>query len=353
MATAPTPTILNGSYGEGAGALLRTALLMSTVTRQAVRIHSIRGATRRPGLSSEDLTFANVLAKCCDAELTGADLRSNDLTFAPRKEISAVHVRASIGDYEKGSVPGNALILLQGLIPALARGGRMSKVILEGETYNPNTLTFDAFEHATLHVHRQQGVVAFPQLEMAGFGFANFGEVGLEVEPSAFLGLKWETRGALVGGNAVIAHSEIPPATVDRGLELLSGLFQARGIRAEVSEHKVPARSPGLHVTCWVEFERGMGTGQATGQRGVKIETVVNAAMESLTNWLDTDATLDPYLADQALLIAALAEEPSVFTTSSVTKRLTTMAWVIKEFLPIHVTLLGLEGHLGHVSVKR
>lgn len=353
MATAQTPTILNGSYGEGAGALFRTALLMSAMTRQPVRIHSIRGATRRPGLSSEDLTYALLLAKTCDAELTGAELRSNDVTFAPRREIHPVHVRASVGDHEKGSVPGNALILLQSLLPALARGGGLSKVILEGETYNPSTLTYDAFEHVTLHLHRHQGLVAFPTLEMAGFGFANYGEVGLEVEPSAYQGLRWESRGPLVGGSAIIAHSEIPPATVERGVEMLETLFQSKGIKADVLAQKVPSRSPGIHVTTWVEFQRGLGTGQATGQRGVKIETVVNAAMDSLTNWLETDATLDPYLADQALLIAALCEEPTVYTTSAITKRLTTMAWVIKEFLPIHVTILGQEGYAGTVTVKR
>ncbi|MBL8048679.1 MAG: hypothetical protein JNJ45_08355 [Chthonomonas sp.] len=353
MATAPTPTILNGSYGEGAGALLRTALLMSAMTRQSVRVHNIRGATRRPGLSSEDLTFTELLAKTCDAELSGAELRSNDLTFAPRRDIHPVHLRASVGDHEKGSVPGNALIILQGLLPALARGGGMSKVILEGETYNPSTLTYDAFEHVTLHLHRQQGVVAFPQLEMAGFGYANYGEVGLEVEPSAFRGIRWDSRGPLVGAGAIIAHSEIQASSIDRGLEALHGHFQSLGIRAEISAQKVNSRSPGVHVTTWVEFERGLGTGQATGQRGVKMETVCQSAISALTNWLDTDATLDPYLADQALLIAALCEEPTTYSTSAVTKRLTTMAWVIKEFLPIHITIMGQEGYGGVVTVKR
>ncbi|MCE9559249.1 MAG: hypothetical protein K8R88_09880 [Armatimonadetes bacterium] len=129
------PVVINGSHGEGGGALLRCALTVSCLTQQPVRVHNIRGSTRRAGLSSEDLTFLKILAQTCDAEVTGDELKGNDLTFAPTKPIKAVRARASVGEHEKGSVPGNALVILSSLLPVLARGNAYSKVIIEGESF--------------------------------------------------------------------------------------------------------------------------------------------------------------------------------------------------------------------------
>ncbi|MCE9559250.1 MAG: hypothetical protein K8R88_09885 [Armatimonadetes bacterium] len=83
------------------------------------------------------------------------------------------------------------------------------------------------------------------------------------------------------------------------------------------------------------------------------MESIMNSAFENLLPWLKSEATVDPFLADQLLIPAAFAEEPSIFTTSNVTARLQTMAWVIKEFLPIHITILGREGEPGTIKVSR
>lgn len=353
MSPASTPLFLNGSHGEGGAALFRTALVMSALTQQPVRIHNVRGGTRRPGLSSEDLTFVDLLAKSVRATVTGAELSGNDLTFEPQSEPQRLQVRTSVGTHEKGTAYGNALIILSSLLPVLARTGAMSKVIVEGETYNPNTLTFDAFERASLALHRMQGVVAHPHLELAGFGAGNYGEVSLEIEPSALQGFRWASRGALLGVQAVLAHSGIPSATVERGASHVSSLLQSAGLKADVSVVAVPSKGPGLHLTCIAEFERGLGVGQAAGQRGTRIETVGAAAVENLLVWLKSEATLDAYLADQALIMAAFSDSETHFTTNAITSRLMTMAWVIKEFVPIHVTILGTLGEPGTVTIHR
>ncbi len=68
---------------------------------------------------------------------------------------------------------------------------------------------------------------------------------------------------------------------------------------------------------------------------------------------MKTDATVDPYLADQLLLAAISAEGETTFKTSSLTQRFLTMAWVIKQFVPIHITVKGKEGDPGLVTIKR
>lgn len=347
-----TPMVLNGSHGEGGGALLRTALAVAALVQQPVRIHNIRGATRKPGISSEDLTFIRAIEASCFAELVGDSLGSTDLTMVPRRAARAINMRLDVREHEKGNVPGNALILAESLLPVLARAGAYSKLIIHGETYNPNTLTYEAFERVTLAAHRRQGLYAYSTQPLAGFGYAGYGEVGLEIEPSVLAPLDWSRRGKLKGLYAAVTTAELQPTVAERGLQHLAAQFESVGLSAEVEHVQVASRGPGAFVTIWGEYENGYGCSTAMGARGVRMERVVEQAFEPFHAWLRSDATTDPNLADQLLLPAALVDGATVYTTSRITQRLVTMAWVIKQFLPIHITILGREGEPGTVKIS-
>ena len=167
--------VINGSQGEGGGALFRTALALSVLTQTPVRVHHIRGGTRRPGITSEDLTFVRMMESVCSPELDGDDLGSEELTFAPTHSPRPLRGVFDVQEHEKGQIPGNALMLAESALPVLARTGAYSVFGVHGETYNPNTLTFDAFSLATLKLHAKQGIVGFAAQAKAGFGFAGRG----------------------------------------------------------------------------------------------------------------------------------------------------------------------------------
>lgn len=352
MAVSANPITLNGSHGEGGSFLLRTALAMAALTQQPLKINNIRGATRKPGITSEDLTFIRALSKICGADCEGDELESIALSFNPKHAARRIVDTLDIQEHEKGNIPGNALIVLHALLPVLAKAGAISRVTVKGETYNPNTLTFDAFERVTLAVHRKQGIYAYPQLIHAGYGYGGRGEVSLEIEPSALNGIDWTRRGALKGVTVVIASSDVPPDIMERGSKQAQKLLDEVGVKAEVDCIEVPSFAPGVFVTFIGEFESGMGSAGAMGARGLRMEVVVNRCFNDFMEWYKTDASVDPYLADQILLPAALAEGETAFTTSLVTQRLQTTTWVIKQFLPIHITLHGQIGEPGTVKVN-
>jgi RNA 3'-terminal phosphate cyclase (ATP) len=308
---------------------------------------------RRPGLNAEDLTFLTALAVSCHAEVSGDEIGSSEVTFAPRRHPKALNQRFDIASHEKGSVPGSALVVLASLMPVLARTGALSRVTVLGETFNNNTVSYDPFERSTLAVLRRQGLYAFPSLTMAGFGPGSRGEVTVEVEPSALEPLQWDARGRLLACRGVVSMADLPSEIGERGIDRLHGLCAAHGLSGEFETVQVPSRSPGVFVTVWAEFERGAGCGSALGQRGVRMEQVADSAFRAFLEWHSTDATLDPFLADQALVTAALAEGRSEFTTPKVTRRLVTMAWVVKQFMPCHLTIHGHEGGPGHIVIER
>ena len=347
------PVVINGAHGEGGGALLRTALAMSALTQQALRVNNVRGAMRRKGLNSEDLTFLQVLAASTLANVVGDELESELLVFEPQSAPRKVDGTFDVGSHEKGVVPGSAVVIAESLLPVLSRCGAFSRLTLSGESHGSGTLGLDAWQRVTLAAHREQGVCAFPNLEWAGFGFGSKGQITVEFEPSMPAAIAWAERGGLRTLGAVLTLADVAPDVGVRGAKRLSQHFAERGLEVEVSVVDVRSRTPGVSVTLWAEFEHGAGSGTALGQRGLRMELVVDQAVRNFDEWFSTEATVDLFLADQLLPIAALAEGRTVYTTPKVTRRLVTMAWVIKQFMPVHITIKGGEGYPGTVTVER
>jgi RNA 3'-terminal phosphate cyclase (ATP) len=75
---------VDGSYGEGGGQILRTALALAALTGVPVRIERIRARRAKPGLRPQHLTAVQAVARVCQAEVTGLHLGSRALTFRPR-----------------------------------------------------------------------------------------------------------------------------------------------------------------------------------------------------------------------------------------------------------------------------
>jgi RNA 3'-terminal phosphate cyclase (ATP) len=75
---------VDGSYGEGGGQILRTALALAALTGVPVRIERIRARRSQPGLRPQHLTAVQAVARVCQAEVTGVHLGSQALTFRPR-----------------------------------------------------------------------------------------------------------------------------------------------------------------------------------------------------------------------------------------------------------------------------
>jgi RNA 3'-terminal phosphate cyclase len=88
------------------------------------------------------------------------------------------------------------------------------------------------------------------------------------------------------------------------------------------------------------------------GVRGKRAERVADEAANSLFLFLDSEAALDHYLADQILIYLTITPGEHRFTTSKITQHLLTNTWVIEKFLPVRFEVDGGIGEAGTV-VKR
>lgn len=352
MTAAANAIVLNGSHGEGGSALLRTAVAMSVLTQQPLRVHGIRGATRRPGLTSEDLSYVRTLGKLCMAEIEGDEAGGESLRLEPAHAIRPLTLDVDTQHQDAGEQPGHAAVIGAALVPVLARAAAYSDFSVFGETHSAGALNADSFELGTCWIHRAQGLYVFPSVRQAGYGYGSRGRLGIEVEPSHLEPLRWETRGELQEIICRITVSGLSDNIVQRGKSYAQKLGDELKlpVRAEVMTPN--ASDPGAFVVVAAHCERGCATASAMGAKGVRIESLIKRCFEEIQNWLSGSETVDPFLADQILLPAVLAYGSTIYKTSSVTRRLITMAWVIKQFMPVQITILGREGEPGTVTVN-
>ena len=132
--------------GEGGGQILRTALTLSLLTGRPFRIVKVRANRDKPGLRPQHLTAVQAAAELGDAEVSGAEVGSRDLTFRPGpytpRDLS----------FDIGTAGSTALVLQTLHLPLALRADRPVRLTLTGGTFNATAPSFPFLE-ATWRAH--------------------------------------------------------------------------------------------------------------------------------------------------------------------------------------------------------
>jgi RNA 3'-terminal phosphate cyclase (ATP) len=344
--------VLDGSYGEGGGTLVRTALAMSAITQQPVAINQVRAGTRYPGADVEDLALISALEQITGAEPAEIYQGSDKISFTPKHASRSFD--GSVGGIKVESRRrANALILLNTIHSVLVHTGSFSETSAEGETFGNNTLSYDSFSECTLEALKKLGAYAQSTLKEAAFGRESNGLVSLEVEPSFIAGVDWAERGQLEEVTAYVSYSHLTEAIPQRAASHLITLARQAKLKMNIELQKVSAPSPGIHVSICARYERGFGSGSMMGTRGVRVEAVAASAFDQLFDYIQSKAAIDSYLADQLLLFGVFAHDSVTFSVSNISQRLLTAIWVVKQFMPIRISVTGEEGFAGLIKITK
>jgi RNA 3'-terminal phosphate cyclase (ATP) len=331
---------LDGSYGEGGGQILRTALSLAALTGAPVRIERIRAGRAKPGLRPQHLTAVQAVARVSQAEVTGADLGSQELTFRPGSPQGG---RYLFDVAAKTRSAGAVSLIAQALLAPLLKAGTPATVILRGGTHVPWSPPAHYLSHVFLPALAALGAEVKLTLERWGWYPQGGGEMRLDIRPAPTLaGVEWRTPALTPPFQALSAAANLPEHVARR---------QAARVTARLGEEVpvtiVPAggRDPGSLVFIW-----GPQAGfAALGARGKPAERVADEAADVYLAFRASGAALDRHLADQILLYLALAKGPSAFTTEAVTSHLITNVWVIEQFLGPTFQVKGGLGERGEV----
>jgi RNA 3'-terminal phosphate cyclase (ATP) len=331
---------LDGSYGEGGGQILRTALSLAALTGTPVRIERIRAGRPKPGLRPQHLTAVQALAQVAQAEVTGAQLGSQELSFRPRAPKGG---RYLFDVAAKTGSAGSVTLIAQALLPPLLRAGNPTTLILRGGTHVPWSPPAHYLSHVFLPALALMGAEAQLTLERWGWYPKGGGEVRLNIQPARTLtGIEWRLPAASAAFRALSASARLPEHVAQRQAARLEARL---GPAVPVEIIRVDGRDPGSLVCLW-----GPRAGfSALGARGKPAEQVADEAADAFLAFQESGAALDRHLADQILIYLALAGGPSTLTTEAVTSHLITNAWVIEQFLGPTFEVRGDLGQKGEV----
>lgn len=323
---------IDGSYGEGGGQVLRTALSLAAITGKSIRINSIRANRSKPGLAAQHLTAVRAAAATCQAKVHGDALGSTTLEFIPSSNPQAGEYTFDVTEARQGGSAGAVTLVLQTILMPLALAPTDSQVTLRGGTHVPFSPSITYIEQVYLPMLSCMGVQASVNLNAWGWYPQGGGEVHLQVTSSNLSGLDLLARGELrqVRGLAVV--TELPAHIPQRMASRAENLLQQANLPAFVQPLRAKGIAPGAGIFLTAEYEHSRAGFGAIGRVGLAAEKVAAIACEELVDFHNTGAPVDVHLADQLLLPTALGTQPSQYRVAEISTHLTTNAWVIEQF---------------------
>ncbi|MDH7592967.1 MAG: RNA 3'-terminal phosphate cyclase [Methanomicrobiales archaeon] len=314
---------IDGSRLEGGGQIVRTAVALSALTSEPVRIVSIRAKRPVKGLAAQHLAAVKAVAMSCDAVCTGLSVGSGALVFEPGK-LKYREISLDIG------TAGSISLVLQAWLPVgLAAGGTIR---IAGGTEVEHSPTIDYMDAVLFGVLRRCGAEASLKVNARGYYPEGGGEVVLRTGASALTPIAPQR---VEGGTVSIVSctQNLPDHVAARQAESAAELLQREGLRAESKLERRRGRSTGSSCT----ISLGAKGACALGKRGLPAEKVGRKAAERFLEEFRHDGSVDTHLSDQLLVF--LARAGGEYTCSSFTMHAQTVCWLFGEFgLDVEVT---------------
>jgi len=341
---------IDGSYGEGGGQILRTALSLSCLFNRPFRIFNIRKGRKKPGLMPQHLTAVRAAQLLSGAEVTGDNTGSTELIFSP-KQIKGGDFFFDIG------TAGSTSLVLQTLIPSLIFLKEKTTLTLKGGTHVPFSPSFDYLERVFVTFLKKIGINVTLSIDSYGFYPKGGGKVKAEVLPSEEIkSADILTRGNLLRLEGKSGVGNLPISIAERQkrgmLEAITKELKDIKCPIEIELLEVLTAGQGTFIFLSSESENIIAGFTSIGERGKRAEIVGEEAAKEFIGYYSTDAALDPHLADQIVLYLSLTQNSSVFTTSRITSHLLTNLWVIGLFHKFNYSIEGDTGKRGMVRIN-
>jgi RNA 3'-terminal phosphate cyclase (ATP) len=316
---------IDGSFGEGGGQIVRTAVALSAVKGAPVRITRIREGRTNPGLSPQHATAILALAEVTDAKTEGVKPRSSEITIRPGV------IRGGRREIDIGTA-GSITLLLECLLPALVFADSPTTLTVRGGTDVKWSPTIDYLSRVALPAFAEFGVRSHLTCERRGYYPRGGGVATLEVVPGRLKRadlLAVEPRH--VEGTS--HSSNLPEHVARRQSEAAMEVLERAGFEAKIKCETNTLPSTGSGITLW----SGRKGASALGERGLPAEKVGASAAGDMTAELRSKAAVDRYLADQ--LVPYLALAGGSYTSPEVSRHASTNIWTATRFLDVEISV--------------
>ena len=319
--------LIDGSYLEGGGQIIRTSVALSAITGKPCKIFNIRKNRKNPGLQAQHLKGIEAAARVCDAELKNAKIGSDWIEFIPKK-IKSGNFSIDI------KTAGSLTLFLQTLLPMCIHADK--EIILEviGGTdveWSPNV---EYFQEVFCRNIEKMGVEIETEILKYGFYPKGGGRIKVKIKPCR----KLKPWVCLERGNvkrydirSIVSKSLEKSKVAERQIEGAKKIIPK--FDCEYFEY-VETLSTGTAVHIHAHCDNSVLGSTFLGRIGKPAEKIGEDCALHLKKQIDSNACLDEHMADQILIYMALAENSKI-SFAEITNHCRTNMWVIEKFLPV------------------
>ncbi|NKE35411.1 RNA 3'-terminal phosphate cyclase [Natronococcus sp. JC468] len=311
---------LDGS--SAGGQFLRSALTLSVLEDEPVRLENVRGDRPNPGLANQHLAVLETMAEVCDAEVSSAELGAETVEFDP-EGVGAGGLEGGSYAVDIGTA-GSVTLLFDALLPLATVLEAPLSVTATGGTDVEWSPPLEYFRQVKLPLLGVHGLVASCEVDRRGFYPDGGGRATLRIAPSSLEPLALERRGDLEGvrlystESASLADRDVAHRQLEGALERLDLAGAGRNADdgsdeddqlavLERQERTAESPSPGSALVIRVDHGTGIAGFGTLGERGKPAERVGEDAADAANRFLEGDAAVDRHMGDQLLLFLALA----------------------------------------------
>jgi len=342
---------LDGSYLEGGGQIIRTALSLSSLTKIPFSVENIRKGRKKPGLKNQHLYAIKTLKQQCNAHIEGAELGSLSLTYIPR-EIKGGQINVDIG------TAGSTTLVLQAILMPLIFADKNSTITLNGGTDAKWAQPVDYFGEVLIPQLRKYCKQINIKTIRRGYYPKGQGNVIVEVKPlyklkdfDSFKELQEKISSTvphidLIEQGDLVQIKGVSHASQDLESRLVANR-QAETAKALLKKYNVPidirveynkTMSTGSGITLWAIYSKNneidmnnpviLGS-DGLGEPGKPSEKVGEEAAQRLIKEIESGTPADVHLADNLVPWLIFGGK---FRAEEISLHCKTNVWVVNQF---------------------
>ena len=341
---------IDGSYGEGGGQVLRTAVALAAVLSKEIHVFNIRAGRAEPGLRPQHMTGVKAVAELCSANLQGLEVGATEFVLKPGK-LKAGNFRFDVG------TAGSVTLVLQTLMPILAFAPGPVQLEIAGGTDVKWSPPIDYLCLVTLPILEKIGYHGHLETVRRGHypkggGLVKFSSRG----PSKLHAMNNEKHGIISEVYGISHAVALPRHVAERqaaaaGKSLEEAKLPSPSIDVEVVDDGRQL-SPGSGIVLSAETRNGHILGSdALGERGRPAEEVGSTAGRILAEEVESGAMLDRHMGDVIIPYLVLAKGKSEVSVSRVTQHTMTNVKVAEWLTGTTFSLEGQVDQPGRLQV--
>ncbi len=310
---------IDGSRGEGGGQILRSAITLSCITKTPIKVKNIRQKRRYPGLAAGHLAAVKILAKICNARVSGLKVGSTEIEFVPN-DVQNLSLTQDVG------TAASISLILQVLIYAVSLSKKKLEITIRGGTDVSWSPTIDYTRFVLSEALSKFGIRYGIDVKKRGYYPRGGGIADVKIFPCKRINPVSFTKSEAGSVSLCCTYSKIREQKVQQAFWTVKQNLQKNGFDVDSKITREDSLDCGASILAYRKSERSV-----LGSDGLWDVQKEKFRVDCFGKFACNSLGVDENLADMIVIPASLSNETSIFQVPRITTHLETNLYVTSK----------------------